>query len=592
MAVAKQLSTFLDKFKHGEETIIEIAQERPQHPEELELQKAWALTVEQKQAFLSEVERGRPTQPQEIEFQKRVEETRLEVRKFTEYLNQARKMHPSVIELEKSAQLLREQKENLEKEIEKGRPRCPDEVRLQGLQSLTRAQENELTEITKREDTRFTEESEDKLKHLEQLLAQHRHELAKVTDREEKKFVIFCNNHEELKKIKEAALKKDEDLTKLRKRLDESFRLQNDRKLSSFLQLERTHRQHLESVQRREDGKFQAQKKAARAANEKGQSRSQAREKIGSLAKAIRLEWNKPKIETLARKLEEIRSRLDSEVMMSIQDSVKDIKAASNRSERLLDRFFKKRQADHRESLSILKDNHQTVEQLLRNQSDQLLLMDETARERQNAIIEAIGSFAQVIRGRTMFPPLPKIITESDPSLKLAAFYGYDQIEDAVLSALYFRKIDMRESQIHEAYQKTCSWIFQDPEEHQKPWSNFRKWLEADNGCYWIGGKAGCGKSTLMKFLCSDPRTHAALKQWAEQDELIITSYYFWMAGTTLQKGQEGLLRSLLYSILGKQRDLIARVFPKQYDTMMTKYASSTVPLSFPALTVPQAICK
>jgi hypothetical protein len=53
--------------------------------------------------------------------------------------------------------------------------------------------------------------------------------------------------------------------------------------------------------------------------------------------------------------------------------------------------------------------------------------------------------------------------------------------------------------------------------------------------------------------------------------ELITATHFFWRAGESLQQNQEGLLRSLLHAILGKKKDLIARVFPKQYNAMITK---------------------
>lgn len=197
--------------------------------------------------------------------------------------------------------------------------------------------------------------------------------------------------------------------------------------------------------------------------------------------------------------------------------------------------------------------------------------MNDAASRRDHNVIQAINSFTNVLKSHFLFPALPEILTEADPSLKSAALNGYDAIENAVLAALYFRRMDLREAQVQEAYKDTCSWIFEDPEEHQKPWRNFRRWLEEENGCYWIEGKAGCGKSTLMKFLRSDARTQAALEQWTGSDELITASYFFWMAGTALQKNQEGLLRSFLHTILTRRRELIARVFPKQYNAMMTK---------------------
>lgn len=70
-----------------------------------------------------------------------------------------------------------------------------------------------------------------------------------------------------------------------------------------------------------------------------------------------------------------------------------------------------------------------------------------------------------------------------------------------ILSELRFDGMDERYEDIADAYRKTLQWIY------EKPNLNFVRWLNGDHGVYWISGKAGSGKSTLMKFLCQDRRT-------------------------------------------------------------------------------------
>ena len=90
-----------------------------------------------------------------------------------------------------------------------------------------------------------------------------------------------------------------------------------------------------------------------------------------------------------------------------------------------------------------------------------------------------------------------------------------------------------------------------------RPWHNFINWLEEGSATYWISGKAGSGKSTLMKFICQDPRTEAALRSWSGSNEVFITIFYFWSPGSQLQKSLAGLLRSLIYHIMDRFRDLM-----------------------------------
>ncbi|KAI4219713.1 MAG: hypothetical protein L6R36_008128 [Xanthoria steineri] len=121
-----------------------------------------------------------------------------------------------------------------------------------------------------------------------------------------------------------------------------------------------------------------------------------------------------------------------------------------------------------------------------------------------------------------------------------------------LLESLFFPDIVAREEQISDAFEGTCRWIFDssdDQESNSRPWSNFRKWLETETGVYWISGKPGSGKSTLMKYILKSERTPQLLADWEKGTDLIVVSFFFWNPGMALQKSCTGLLRSLLYQI-------------------------------------------
>ncbi|KAF7510814.1 hypothetical protein GJ744_005914 [Endocarpon pusillum] len=69
-----------------------------------------------------------------------------------------------------------------------------------------------------------------------------------------------------------------------------------------------------------------------------------------------------------------------------------------------------------------------------------------------------------------------------------------------------------------------------------QPWSSFVDWLEQGNGVYWINGKPGSGKSTLMNYITSEHQTKEVLTKWADGCDLVTASFYFWKPGTDLQK--------------------------------------------------------
>ena len=125
-----------------------------------------------------------------------------------------------------------------------------------------------------------------------------------------------------------------------------------------------------------------------------------------------------------------------------------------------------------------------------------------------------------------------------------------------LLESLWFPEILSREETIPEAHSRTFQWIFDRSGQAVRPWDNFIAWLENGKGIYWINGKAGSGKSTLMNFLCQDERTMEALTIWSETKDIILPKFFFWSAGNAMQKSLEGLLRSLLWQILNEYPEM------------------------------------
>lgn len=120
------------------------------------------------------------------------------------------------------------------------------------------------------------------------------------------------------------------------------------------------------------------------------------------------------------------------------------------------------------------------------------------------------------------------------------------------LDSLWFPEIYRRQETIHEAHEKTFQWIYEpeQPNETVRRWDNFVHWLESDQCTYWINGKAGSGKSTLMSYIYQDERTAVSLKVWSRSKELFTLGFFFWNAGGILEKSSEGLLQSLTYQLL------------------------------------------
>jgi hypothetical protein len=134
-----------------------------------------------------------------------------------------------------------------------------------------------------------------------------------------------------------------------------------------------------------------------------------------------------------------------------------------------------------------------------------------------------------------------------------------------VLNSLYFEKIEDRRNMIERKHTKTLQWVFDPPTNSQ--WSRISDWLrDSALPVYWITGKAGSGKSTLMKWLLLEKQTRTLLEEWAGSREMLVASYYFWLAAKTPeQKSLSGLLRSLLYDLLQTHTELIPQVSPNRW---------------------------
>ncbi|KAI0451778.1 hypothetical protein F5B21DRAFT_486120 [Xylaria acuta] len=137
------------------------------------------------------------------------------------------------------------------------------------------------------------------------------------------------------------------------------------------------------------------------------------------------------------------------------------------------------------------------------------------------------------------------------------------------LRSLDFASRRYRYDDIPEAYKRTFEWILNPSmntvEGKEEQLSLLIQWLRHSNGTFWLSGKAGSGKSTLMKYIANHDETRGSLETWAGARKLVIGSHYFWNAGTDMQKSQVGLYRSLLYDFLRACPELIPRVCPSRW---------------------------
>jgi hypothetical protein len=145
---------------------------------------------------------------------------------------------------------------------------------------------------------------------------------------------------------------------------------------------------------------------------------------------------------------------------------------------------------------------------------------------------------------------------------------------EAFLKNLFFSDYKTRQEQVEEAYKNTFRWIFNDTPEGHSPWPNFARWLREEGGVFWIYGKPGSGKSTLMSFILDEEQLQTELRCWGQDQEILCLSFFFWRPGTLLQRSILGVLRSLLYQLLEADRIFLGeiRLFVMQGSENMTTW--------------------
>lgn len=143
--------------------------------------------------------------------------------------------------------------------------------------------------------------------------------------------------------------------------------------------------------------------------------------------------------------------------------------------------------------------------------------------------------------------------------------YSVQDVTRKITDSLHFARKDDRYDDIVAAHKETFKWALEDNPEDSTSWPSLTDWLRQDSGVYWISGKAGSGKSTLMKYIYQDPRFVEALNLWAGEDRLIVAVFYFWASGAEIQRSQEGLFRSLLWQVLDQNISLASTLFAEQY---------------------------
>lgn len=231
----------------------------------------------------------------------------------------------------------------------------------------------------------------------------------------------------------------------------------------------------------------------------------------------------------------------------------------------------------------------------LRLQAEKLLEIQESQKERETVEVQKVEDLLQgkLYSGTLQSPKGIKDTEEQDAGSLTRQFEVEEEIrllmiENGILASLSFATRMDRHESVELAYTRTFEWIYEESEEQSpKSWSNFVDWLREGSGIYWVNGKAGSGKSTLMRYFYENSKTRKELQRWAGTMPILVSGFFFWNNGDMEQKSQRGLLRSLLFELLQSHRDLLPEIMPDvwhDWSARATAMVSHKLPIDSPLL--------
>ncbi|KAK8033932.1 hypothetical protein PG991_003330 [Apiospora marii] len=170
------------------------------------------------------------------------------------------------------------------------------------------------------------------------------------------------------------------------------------------------------------------------------------------------------------------------------------------------------------------------------------------SRRTDSGYFQVLGHLSRIIQG---------------PSLNDMAEAKEQRCQE-ILDMLYFEGMSEKEDSIDidNEYKLPCAEALSATAPGEAE-SDFNQWLESKDPLFWMSGRAGCGKSTLMKYAFQHDGTQRRLERWARPDgRLMKASVHLFADGTPLQRGHETILRTAIYQMLCQRKDLIPAAFP------------------------------
>ncbi|KAM5355114.1 hypothetical protein ACJ41O_001760 [Fusarium nematophilum] len=310
------------------------------------------------------------------------------------------------------------------------------------------------------------------------------------------------------------------------------------------------------------------------------------------LLQSIRLSFKttrrKSQIARLEKSLKDLHSAMDTRLLVKMLDRLdasetqQDDSLTDHRS--LLEKTLQQLSAQHKNlSDSIANRSLEASSQVLQAVSNAQTRIEEHIKAESSRSNELVQARIATVVGHAQ-QNLANFEEWRDANAENLTY-------ERLLQSLRFSGMEERKNQIPDHCPGTYLWIFesQDPDNHSdidsadeensrpesraRQWDSFANWLKSEDTRYWVSGKPGSGKSTLMKFISLNPKTHAALNEWRPNARIL--SHYFWKAGSRMQQDIKGFLCSVIYQIFSQERGLALAYLRETPDVARSKLSTT-----------------
>ncbi|KAI1407119.1 hypothetical protein F5Y13DRAFT_175692 [Hypoxylon sp. FL1857] len=198
-----------------------------------------------------------------------------------------------------------------------------------------------------------------------------------------------------------------------------------------------------------------------------------------------------------------------------------------------------------------INKNHSEMVKLLEDDANARVIVDKLQESCRRGIREVDADIGVVSREVRHVLGSPATTPWTGPSHRdgIPEHSAFPNIECTIgdlMESLEYPDLNYRLETIDANFEHTCEWVFYVKQ------GSLSRWLKNGDGFFWIHGKPGSGKSTLMKFIIQHQRTWELLHRFPSDALQISASFFFHDRGSLLQHSFEGLLRSVLYQIIGK----------------------------------------